>query len=273
MKKKVLKIIAFIIAIALILGICWVANGLNGNPISKMLAKKAANEYLEANFPDTDYYIEELGFSFKFTGYYAHVRSESSMDTQFTLEIDMLGNVFYDTYDDVLKGAITARRLEQDYRALTDQIFENPAFLYSTDIGYGRLEIYPQEAMDDPLVTDIPDYALVQEDLVMDQIYDIRELGKQAGHLVVYVDSDTISFELAAEIMLGIRTEFDKANIPFRAIDFVLQPPLPEEGPRTGDRINFDNFPYEDIYEDGLIERLKAAHEELEAYYAEQDGK
>ena len=42
MKKKVLKIIAFAIAIALILGICWVANGLNGNPISKMLAKKAA---------------------------------------------------------------------------------------------------------------------------------------------------------------------------------------------------------------------------------------
>ena len=73
--------------------------------------------------------------------------------------------------------------------------------------------------------------------------------------------------------MLGIRTEFDKANIPFRAIDFVLQPPLPEEGPRTGDSINFDNFPYEDIYEDGLIERIKAAHEELEAYYAEQDGK
>ena len=92
MKKKVLKIIAFIIAIALILGICWVANGLNGNPISKMLAKKAANEYLEANFPDTDYYIEELGFSFKFTNYYAHVRSKTSMDTQFTLYIDMVGN-------------------------------------------------------------------------------------------------------------------------------------------------------------------------------------
>ena len=273
MKKRVLKILAFIVAVALIVGIAWVANGLNGNPISKMLAKKAANEYLEENFPDTDYYIEELGFSFKFTGYYAHVRSETSMDTQFTLEIDMIGNVFYDTYDDVLSGAITARRLEQDYRTLTDQIFENPAFPYSTNIGYGRLEIYPQEAMDDPLVTDIPDYALLQEDLVLDQIYDIRELGKQAGHLVVYVDSDTISFELAAEILLDIRAEFDKASIPFRAIDFVLQPPLPEEGPRTGDRINFDHFPYEDIYEDGLIARIKVAHEALEAYYTEQDGK
>ena len=129
MKKKVLKIIAFIIAIALILGICWVANGLNGNPISKMLAKKAANEYLEANFPDTDYYIEELGFSFKFTNYYAHVRSKTSMDTQFTLEIDMLGNVYFDTYDSVTGGFVTARRVEQEYRELTDQIFENPSFI------------------------------------------------------------------------------------------------------------------------------------------------
>lgn len=58
MKKKVLKIIALVIAIALIVGIAWVANGLNGNPISKMLAKKAANDYLEEHFPNTDYYIE-----------------------------------------------------------------------------------------------------------------------------------------------------------------------------------------------------------------------
>ena len=116
MKKKVLKIIALVIAIALIIGIAWVANGLNGNPISKMLAKKAANDYLEEHFPNTDYYIEELGFSFKFTGYYAHVRSDTSIDTQFTLHIDMIGNVFYDTYDDVLRGAITARRLEVQLR-------------------------------------------------------------------------------------------------------------------------------------------------------------
>ena len=273
MKKKALKIIALVVALALIGGIAWVANGLNGNPISKLLAKKAANEYLSEHFPDADYYIEELGFSFKFTGYYAHVRSKTSIDTQFTLEIDMLGNVCYDTYDDVTGGFITARRVEREYRELTKQIFENPAFIYKSDIQYGTLEIYPQEAFDDPLVTDIPDYALVQDDLILDKIYDIQDLGRKAGHLIVYVDSETISFELASEILLDIRAEFDKANIPFRAIDFVLQMPLPEEGPRTGDRINFDDFRYEDIYDDGLIDRIKAAHEELEAYYAEQDGK
>ena len=273
MKKKVLKIIAFIIAIALILGICWVANGLNGNPISKMLAKKAANEYLEANFPDTDYYIEELGFSFKFSNYYAHVRSVTSMDTQFTLHIDMLGNVYFDTYDSVTGGFVTARRVEQEYRELTNQIFENLSFPYPSDIGYGTLEIYPQEALDDPNVNDIPNYALVQQDLVLDQIYDIRELGRQAGHLIIYVESDTISFELAAQIMLGIRAEFDKANIPFRTMDFVLQLPLPEEGPRPNEEVRVKDFRYEDIYQENLIDRIKAAHEELDAYYAEQDAK
>lgn len=110
MKKKVLKIIALVIAIALIVGIAWLANSLNGNPISKMLAEKAADNYLEEHYSETDYYIEKLGFSFKSICYYAHVRSETSMDTQFTLYIDMVGNVYFDTYDDVLRGSITARR-------------------------------------------------------------------------------------------------------------------------------------------------------------------
>ena len=188
-------------------------------------------------------------------------------------EILIDGVNILDIDTDVLRGAITARRLEQEYRDLTDQIFDNPSFPYPSDIGYGTLEIYPQEALDDPQVNDIPDYALVQQDLVLDQIYDIRELGRQAGHLIVYVESDTISFELAAQIMMGICAEFDKANIPFRTMDFVLQLPLPEEGPRPDEEVRVKNFRYEDIYGEGLIDRIKAAHDALEAYYAQQDGK
>ena len=113
MKKRVLKIIALVVAIALIVTVCWFANALCGNPISKWLAQRAASAYLEEQYPDTDYYIERLGFSFKSTDYYAHVRSETSMDTQFTLYIDMVGNVYFDTYDDVLSGAITAQRVHK----------------------------------------------------------------------------------------------------------------------------------------------------------------
>ena len=42
----------------------------------------------------------------------------------------MLGNVYFDTYDSVTGGFVTARRVEQEYRELTDQIFENPSFIY-----------------------------------------------------------------------------------------------------------------------------------------------
>lgn len=273
MKKKILKIIALIVAIALIIGIASMANALNGNPISKMLARRAANIYLEEHYPNTDYYIEDLGFSFKFIGYYAHVRSDSSIDTQFTLEIDMLGHVFWDTYESVTGGFVTARRIEQEYRELCNQVFESSSFPYASDIASGGLEIHPQQDVDNPAITEIPDYYIVQEDLILDHIYDPRELGAQAGHLVVYVDSETITYEEAARILLDIRAQFDNANIPFRAIDFVLEAPLPEEGPRTEDDIRIEDFRYEDIIEEGLADRIAEAHAELMAYYAELDNK
>lgn len=272
MRKRILKLIALVVAIILIIGICSFANSLVGNPISKMLAQRGAEDHLKVEYTGTDYFIERVGFNFKFGCYYAHIRSRSSVDTQFTLYINMIGKVYHDTYEDVLSGAITARRLDQEYRELTDQVFESPSFPYLADIGFGELCIYPEEAIRDPEVSDIPSYALVRDELILDHVYDIRELGARAGRLVVYVESDRISVEDAAEIMLNIREQFDKANVPFRAIDFVLQLPLPEEGPRPDEEIRVENFLYEDIYEEGMIERVTEADQELKAYYAEQDA-
>ena len=65
MKKKVLKIAAFVFAIALIVGVCIFANALVGNPISKALAINTAEKYLEENYEDKDFEIERVTFSFK----------------------------------------------------------------------------------------------------------------------------------------------------------------------------------------------------------------
>ena len=90
---------------------------------------------------------------------------------------------------------------------------------------------------------------------------------------MVYVDSDTITYEEAARILLDICALFDNANIPFRAIDFVLEAPLPEEGPRTEDDIRIEDFRYEEIYEEGLADRIAEAHAQREAFHAAQDDK
>ena len=273
MKKKTLKIIAAVTAFAILAGIAWFANAMVGNPISKLLAERAAEKHLEETYAGTDYYIERISYSFKDGNYHVFIKSHSSIDTSFSLTFTMLGKLRLDTFDSVLDGFNTARRLEEDYRKLTDAVFENPAFPYTYHISYGILEIYPQEAFDDPNVDDIPSYAINQSTLVLDQIYDTRELGRRAGHLIIYVESDTVTVEKAAEIMLHIKAIFDEAGVPFIAMDFTLQYPLPEEGMRPDGEVSVADFPYDAIYKDGMIDRVAEADKALKAYYAEQDAK
>ena len=56
MKKKILKVLALIVAIALIIGIGRFANALVGNPVSKYLATKTANEYIAKTYSDKTQY-------------------------------------------------------------------------------------------------------------------------------------------------------------------------------------------------------------------------
>ena len=271
--KKYLKILALIVAVVLIVGLACFANALNGNPISKMLAKRTGEKYLSETYVGTDYYIDRVSYNFKDGNYHVFIKSPTSIDTEFTLVITMLGEFCYDTYDSVVNGLNTARRIEMEYRELADTVFESPAFPYCSEITYGTLEIYPEEALKNSEVNEIPPYALNQNELVLDKIYDVRALGKQAGHLIVYVDNNRVTFDDAAEIMLNIKKMFDDAAVPFVAIDFVLQYPKPEEeGRRPEGEVRVENFSYAEIYEDGMVERICEAHEALEEYYEEMDA-
>lgn len=275
MKMKYLKIAALVVAVILIAGLAWFANAFLGNPVSKLIAKHAAEKYMETTYGETDFYIERMGYSFKMGNYYAFVKSPTSMDTDFSFYISMTGEIYNDTYDSVTEGFVTARRLEDEYRTLAKTVLEASDYPYNKhdSFGYGTLEIYPPEALNDPLATDVPDYAMDQSKLIVDRVYDIRELGGRAGHLVIYVDSDLVTMEHAAEIMLDIKARFDAAGIPFVAMDLVLQYPRPEEGRRPDGEVRVEQFLYDDIYEEGLSERVAEADAERKAYYAALDAK
>lgn len=272
MKKKNLKITAFITALLLIIGLSWFANALLGNPVSKTLATNTAKKHLAENYSDTDYYIEKIAFNFKSTNYYVHIKSPTSIDTEFTLYISMFGELTLDTYEDVENGFNTARRVDTEYRELVDTIFEHPSFPYSGRIGYGTLEIYPDEFIGIEENYDIPSYSIAQSSLELDKIYDIRELGRQAGHIIIYVEGDTVSIEKASEMMLDIKSYFDDANIPFVAMDFTLQYMKSDDGTRPDEEIHVKNFSYEDIYPEGMTDRVLEAHESLTEYYNKLDA-
>lgn len=273
--KKHFRIIGIVLVIAIIAVLIWFGNVMMGNPVSHTLASKAAISFLSDRFSGTDYQMERITYSFKDGRYHAFMLSPTSIDGDFSVCFSMLGEYCYDTYDSVQDGWNTAQRLNSEYRKLTDTILNDPALPYDNTqvyiIMFGELEIYPKEFIDDPNVHDIPDYSLVQDDLELNKIYDIKELGAKAGHLVLYVDNDIISVEEAARIMLDFRSIFDEADIPFYAMDFVLRHPRTEDGKSDDIEITINDFLYQDIYEEGLTERIEIAIEETAAYYAMLD--
>ena len=271
MKKRILKIAAFVFAIALIVGVCVFANALVGNPISKAMATNTAEKHIEENYGDKDFEIERVTFSFKDGYYHAFIYSPSSIDSSFTLMIDMWGKLRYDTYEDrVLSGGNTADRISRDYRAVVDKVLDSQAFPYNEHIGYGDFDFYPRVHLEE---YSVPEYALITEDLTLDAFYDVNELGAKHGKLTIYIDDDTVSYERLAEILLDIRRIFDDSGVKFYVIDCVLEYQKNEDSSKKQEgRVEVREFLYADIYEEGMVERVKASDEAANAYYAEQDA-
>lgn len=253
MKKKVLKTAAFFTALCLITGLAIFANALVGNPVSRLLAKRTAEAYLQENYRNTDFMLERISYSFKEGGYFAYIQAPGSTDRYFTLSMDMAGNLVMDRYESmVLSGENTARRLNQAYRDLVDSVLESPSFPFTIDIAFGDLAF-----------GDI----LQAADLEPDRIYDVRELGAEAGQLTIYIDDETVRVDRAAEILLELKRMLEQGGVPFSTIDFVLQRPQPGDGPRPEIRVEVIQFPCAEIYASGLAERIAEANNAAREYY------
>lgn len=270
MKKRILKTAALVTAIVLIGVVAWFANALVGNPISKLAAANTAEKRLEEKYADQDYVIEKVVFNFKNGCYNAFITSPSSADSSFNLLIDGWGNLIMDSYEDrVTSGLNTADRIRKEYRNKVDAVFDSQAFPYAEDIGYGDIAFTSRRYKDDPSV---PRYALITEELTRDALYDVNELGGMAGKLTVYLEDTTVSYERLAEVILDIKRIFDDAGVKFHAMDLVLRYPKNEDGVRKEGRVEVQAFPYEDMYGEGMVERVRASDEAAGANHEEQDG-
>ena len=269
MKKKHLKIAAMVLALTIIAGLCLFANALVGNPVSKALATRTAKGHLADYYPT--YTLETVGYSFKDGNYYAHLTDPAQIDGDFSLSITPTGKLRYDSYESrVLSGENTRSRLSMEYRAMVDAALEGPSSPLPVDFGGGDLECWSREILELEL-DDAPDYALITDDLVPNGIYDVRALGAQAGHLVYYLQEESPSVERLAHWLLEIRRMMDESGVPFVDIDLTLRYLHDENGSRPESDLYVLHFPYADIYEEGLLERVKQANADAIAYYEELD--
>lgn len=250
--KKILKITTFLTATTLTLGTLWFANGLLGNPISKHLAKTSAEKYMIETYGDTDFILDEVKHDFKTGRYYAKISSPSSIDSYFSFDINLFGEVQRDYYEsNVLDGYNTFIRCKEGYHELVNEVFLTTDFPYESDLKYGSFE----------------NTEYLMNSLELDQEFDYVELGKTYGEITFYTKSEDVTLEKASEILLGIREIFDEKEVYFYQINFILENLLPDED-KSFERssIYIYNFLYDDIYKEGMLERVTKANEEANAY-------
>ena len=104
-----------------------------------------------------------------------------------------------------------------------------------------------------------------------DGSYNIQELGAQYGIITISVGEQDVTAERAAEILLQTKEIMMQRGVPFHDISLSLHQPWKDEGvppEETEGKTFFDlkaihiqHFPFDEIYEDGLTERIKATAE------------
>lgn len=250
---------ALIAAVALTAGLCAMGNAVAGNPFSRMLAESAAENYLAGKFPEGGYEVANIWFDSKRGHYGIVVQKSGSQDVRFTVDTDMKGNFHHDTYDDVLTGWNTAHRLEGEYQILVEPVLHRLNLTFSRAYASCALEFEHRQWGDDPYAFQ---YFLNGEALVPDGEYDMATLGAMAGHLSVTVEESEVSAEKAAQILLEIRCLMDEAGVPFHSVDLTLKFPQPEDPMqrRQEGTVEVADFPYEEIYEEGLADRVREAN-------------
>lgn len=266
--KKFGKILFFSISAMVFLGMFFIIQAFIGNPVSKLLATFSARQYLGTQYADTDYILGKIDYSFKTKEYYARVSSPSSQDTHFSLVFSGYGKLLHDDYTTVVtSGRNTFDRINNTYFALCKDAFEDIPYL--TDIAYGNLE----EKRDLQLASMEKDFGLDPKTLILDTDYDIKKLGAIYGMLTVYAESEEVSVQRASELLLDMASKLEQKEVPFYAVNFVLQKPKNADGTPNQDTTGFylTAFLHSDIYKSDLQTRMQNSHDETMAYYAEQD--
>ncbi|MBC8536744.1 hypothetical protein [Feifania hominis] len=164
-RKTILRIFAGLLGFALIFFVLATANSALGNPISAMLAGRAARAHVAETYPGLDAEFERAVYDFKFGEYIVRVRSKTSPDTRFTLYCRR-GEVRYDDYElRVGERRNTLDRLGEEYTTHVTPLVEGVGGLTAERITVflEKSESTPPEVvLDMPFSKDLPlDYELM----------------------------------------------------------------------------------------------------------------
>lgn len=221
--NKLKKMLVAIVALVLIAGLGIVFNGFMGNPISNVLAKKAAQQYIDANYSGLNLQIEDCYYNFKLSQYLVLAQSPTSQDTAFSVYVTGGGTVLGDDYEfEVVKVSTTFSRLNGEMREYAETYLA-PKLDYDIehiDLGFIR--------------------GSAPWGLQLDTKLDIHN---PPGPLVATLDivTDDLTYDKMAQVAKSLDAVLKEENIPIREYNIRL---LSLQNKATGSENNYLSCAY-----------------------------
>lgn len=262
-RSKNKRIAAGVLALVLIGLVLFIANGFVGNPLSKILANRAASRDIEEKYSDLDLRVEDAYYNFKDGRYLVEARSNRSIDTHFEMSYNWRGELQYDSYEDAVESKWnTWQRINEEYSKLVENKIMPKMGLKEREFIFGNFI----EKNDDLSYLEI------------DGVYDIKELAKSLGRVTVSLERETRNSKVMAEKLLEIKNLFDREDIPFYHIEIDLNEARSENyenQPENEEQASLmiRDFLYQDIYAENLEERVEENIKETKIFYRVEDEK
>lgn len=147
MKNKKLRIIIIVFVALLLIIAAIIVDSFVGNPISKYIAKKSAERYVNDNYSDLDLVIDNPIYNFKIGSYMVNCYVENSKDTHFKIMCNKSGKVLYDNYESIINGLNTIIRISNDFNKYVENIIRDE-FSYDYYILYCDVKIMDSNIFD-----------------------------------------------------------------------------------------------------------------------------
>jgi hypothetical protein len=201
-----------------------------GNPVTKLVATSQIRSYVEKNYPDIDLEVAKAGYNFKFQDYVSRVQSNTSVDTEFS--VNWHKGKIDDSYEiDVLKRYNTYQRLQRELSDVVEAVISRE-FPYQTTIVFA----------DSVKSTD--DFSALTLDMPLN-----TETIPLPTTLTIYFYHDKIEYEVFCERLKELYDIMNRNNIRIDFYSVVMEEPS-EDGEKpnsSGQSIYLYDFPAEKL--------------------------
>lgn len=243
--KRAIKIFAGIGGVVLIIILVVLTMSFTGNPISKVLATRSADAYIDEKYPDLELMREETYYEFKRGNYIVEYRQVGSKDIHFGIGTDHFGRITDDGYEEEVRSKWNTReRLNDELNDYVNKILRDHL---DYDFDMILADTFGDEENEERV-----------SELEIDMIFDLENIPLDQ-YLSIYIYEEDRSLEKLSEVLLEVDALMEANNLNISKYSMVLVEPMDDET-SFDDTLGVQDFPKEDLDAEDLIQRLEEEH-------------